>query len=132
MNFRTLFLALVVIAIAALAALNWTTLATPTLVSLGFTVVNAPLGLVMLGLQAQRELADKAEASRFNELRNFLDAQQTRAIGAETDIRNAVLARLDQLERSLAVRIEQSDNATAAYVGELDDRLKRRAMPMAS
>ena len=149
MNFRTLVLLLVVAAIAALAALNWTALATPSLISLGVTSVEAPLGLVMLGLtillgvffiayvlslqgsvlldtrrhtkemQAQRELADKAEASRFTELRAFLAAEHEQ-------IQSQLLARMDALETHLATRAQESDNSTAAYVGQLEQQLRIR------
>ncbi|RZJ47779.1 MAG: LapA family protein [Acidovorax sp.] len=148
-DFRSAVLFLVVLAIAALAFLNWPMLAVPTTVSLGLTTVEAPLGLLMLGLttllaiffvayvlslqgsvlletrrhtkemQVQRELADKAEASRFTELRHFLEIQQGQA-------HTAVLARLDTLEQRLATRVEESDNATAAYVGQLEHQLRTR------
>ena len=95
MKLKTLILLLIVVAIGALGALNWATLSVPTVVSLGVATVQAPLGLIMLGLTvllgafflayvltlqgsvlmetrrhakemaAQRELADRAEASRF-------------------------------------------------------------------
>lgn len=149
MHFRSAVLFLVVLAIAALAFLNWPTLAAPTTVSLGVTTLEAPLGLLMLGLttllviffvayvlslqgsvlletrrhtkemQVQRELADKAEASRFTELRHFLETQHGQA-------HTAVLARLDALEQRLATRVEESDNATAAYVGQLEHQLRTR------
>ena len=117
--------------------------------SLGFASARAPLGLIMLALivalaavfliyivvlqagmmsesrrvakelKAQRELADKAEASRFTELRAFLEAQHSQAHAA-------VLARLDHLEARLAARAEESDNTTAAYVGQLEQQLRSR------
>ena len=144
MNLRTLVLMLVMLAIAALAVLNWPILSAPTAMSLGVTTVQAPLGLIMLGLTvllaviflayvlglhgsvlmetrrhakemaAQRELADRAEASRFTELRSFLDVQH-----------GALLARLDALEARMSARVQESDNTTAAYVGQLEERLHR-------
>lgn len=149
MNFRTLVLLLIVVAIGALAALNWPTLAAPATVSLGVTTVEAPLGLLMLALTAllavffvayvltlqgsvlletrrhskemaaQRELADKAEASRFTELRAFLENQHRTSY-------DALLSRLDVLEAHLSARVQESDNTTAAYVGQLEDQLHRR------
>ena len=134
---RTLLLLVVALLIAALAALNWTALSTNTDVSLGVTTVQAPLGLIMLALtvilaiffvvyvlylqstvlletrrhgrelQAQRELADKAEASRFTELRAYLE---TRMAG---------------MQSMLASRMEQSDNTIAAHIGQLEDRMGR-------
>jgi hypothetical protein len=149
MHFRSAILFLVVLAIAALAVLNWPALATPTSVSLGLVTLEAPLGLLMLGLtallaiffvayvlslqgsvlmetrrhtkemQVQRELADKAEASRFTELRHFLEIQHGQA-------HTALLARMDALEQRLAKRVDESDNATAAYVGQLEHQLRSR------
>src|SRR5690606_24029867 len=52
MQIRTLFFFIILGAIAALAALNWETFNTPTALWLGVTTVQAPLGLVMLGLTA--------------------------------------------------------------------------------
>lgn len=149
MNSRTLVLLLIVAATAGLAVLNWTALSEPSLISLGVTTVDAPLGLIMLGLtvllgvffiayvlslqgsvlldtrrhtkemQAQRELADKAEASRFTELRAFLETQHQQ-------VQDQLIERLDALESRLAVRAQESDNSTAAYVGQLEQQLRPR------
>jgi hypothetical protein len=149
MHLRSIVLLLTVLVIAALAALNWPALAAPSLVSLGVVSFEAPLGLLMLALtallgiffvayvlslqgsvlletrrhtkemQVQRELADKAEASRFTELRTFLETQHSQTHAA-------VLARLDHLEARLATRADESDNTTAAYVGQLEQQLRSR------
>lgn len=149
MHLRTLVLLLIVLAIGALAALNWPTLIAPATVSLGVTTVEAPLGLIMLALTAllgafclayvltlqgsvlmetrrhakemaaQRELADRAEASRFTELRVFLETQHRTG-------HDALLARLDTLEARMSARAQESDNITAAYLGQLEDQLQRR------
>jgi len=52
MYLRTLLLLLVLGAIAAFAAVNWGAFTTPATLSLLFTTVQAPLGLIMLGLAA--------------------------------------------------------------------------------
>ena len=152
MNFRTIHLLLVVAAIAALAALNWYTLSAMTVVSFGVMTLEAPLGLIMLGLtvllaafflfymlslqgsvlmdtrrhtkemQAQRELADKAEASRFTELRAFLEGQNQRSQGE-------LMGRLELLESRVAARVQESGNSTAAYVGQLEDQMRSRSSP---
>lgn len=149
MHLRSIVLLLTVLAIAALAALNWPALAEPSIVSLGLTTIEAPLGLIMLALtallaiffvayvlslqgsvlmetrrhtkemQAQRELADRAEASRFTELRAFLETQHQQAHAA-------VLNRMDVLEAHLAARAQETDNTTAAYVGQLEQQLRDR------
>ena len=50
MNFRTICIAIIVAMIGVLAAFNWTALSTPTVVSLGVTEIQAPLGVLMLAL----------------------------------------------------------------------------------
>ena len=139
----------IIVAIASLAALNWEALSAVSAVSVGLATFDAPLGLLMLGLtsllgvllvayvlslqgsvlletrrhtkemQAQRELADKAEASRFTELRAFMEAQYQQG-------QSSVLSRLDELEARLANRADVSDNSTAAYVGQLEQQLHAR------
>ena len=146
MGVRSAFLFVIVLLIAALAALNWGALSAPSEVWLGFMTVTAPLGLIMLGLtvvlaafflvyvlylhssvlidtkrhtremQVQRDLADKAEASRFTELRLFLEAQENTHMSRNAERHTALIARVEQLENTLA-----------AHVGQLEDRLDRRA-----
>lgn len=161
MGLRTGILLVVVVLIAALAALNWHLLAAPVAMSVGFTQVTAPLGLIMLGLtvllglfflayvlylqttvlmdarrhtkemQTQRDLADKAEASRFTELRNFLEAQENTHMARNGERHAALLARIEQLEGALRQRAEQSDNTLAAHIGQLEDRVDRQRAPAA-
>ncbi len=134
---RALVFFLVLVFIGLFALINWDVFSAVTPLSLGFTTVQAPLGLIMLGLvtflcvlftvwvislqatalmesrrqtrelQVQRDLADKAEASRFTELRTEL------------------VARLDRLQSDARINVEQSGNAIAAQLGELEDRLER-------
>ncbi|KQX87858.1 hypothetical protein [Variovorax sp. Root473] len=159
MGVRSAFLFVIVLLIAGLAALNWGTLSAPTDVSLGFMSVSAPLGLIMLGLtavlaafflvyvlylhssvlletkrhtkemQTQRDLADKAEASRFTELRNFLEAQEKQHMSHNADRHAALLARMEQLESAVKLRSDQTDNTVAAHIGQLEDRIERRPLP---
>ena len=70
-------------------------------------------------MQAQRELADKAEASRFTELRTFLEGQNQRSQGE-------LMGRLELLESRVASRVQESDNSTAAYVGQLEQQMRTR------
>lgn len=145
MKILTLFLLIVVVATAAFAALNWSAVVMPATLSLGVTFVQAPLGLVMLGLlafltslllvfmaysktsvffkerryaremQTTRELAEQAEASRFTELREFLDVELKKQAGLEAESTAVLLARLDRLERDLRSAVEQSGKMPAAY-----------------
>lgn len=157
MGLRTGVLLVVVLLIAALAALNWGLLVTPTAMSIGFMQVTAPFALIMLGLtallgiffvayvvylqssilmetrrhtkemQAQRDLADKAEASRFTELRNFLETQENAHMARNAERHAALLARVEQLETAIRLRSDQSDNTLAAHIGQLEDRFDRRS-----
>lgn len=155
MKIRTLFLLLLFAVITAFAALNWSAFMAPTTLSLGVAEVQAPIGLVMLGLlvfllalflvfvlylqtsvlldarrnarelQASRELADQAEASRFTELRGVLEVALKRQAERDAESMATVLARLDQLDRDLRSMVEQSENTLSACIGELEDRLER-------
>jgi hypothetical protein len=161
MKLQSLVLLLIFAAIAAFAALNWGVLLSPAELSLGFTTVQMPLGLLMLGLlvfitalflvfvvylqgsvllearrhsrelQTNRQLADSAEASRFTELRAFLEAESARQSGLNGESQGAVLARIDRLEQDVRSLIEQSGNTLAAYIGELEDRLEKVPTPPA-
>ncbi len=155
MRTRTLFLILAILAVAAFAALNVDEFTRTSVLNLGFTTTQMPLGLVMLlllvvtlmiflahtlymqstnlletrkyarQLSAQRELADRAEASRFTELRNYLDIQTAATLNREAANAAVLAERLNRTQAALLLRIEQSDGATAAYMGQLEDRVER-------
>ena len=155
MKLSTLLLLLVLTAIAAFAALNWNVFITPTELSLGFTTTQIPLGLLMLGLlvfvtalfllfvlylqtsalletrrqsrelKASRELADQAEASRFSELRDVIEAEFLKLKNQHAASQSEEMARSEQLEKNLRSATEQSGNTLAAYIGELEDRLEK-------
>jgi uncharacterized integral membrane protein len=159
MKLFTLLLLLILTAIAGFAVLNWNIFITPTQLSLGFTTTQIPLGLVMLGLlafltalflvfllyretsallearrhsrelQASRELAEQAEASRFTELRNFLEAEILKLTNLHTESESKAVAKIEQVENNLRVTIEQAGNTLAAYIGELEDRLEKTKNP---
>lgn len=149
MKARTALLVLIVAVLGYLAFFNFPTLAQNTQMSLGFTEFEGPLGLIMLGLttlmaviflayviamqgtwllearahnkelQAQRELADKAEISRFTDLRNVLEEKQQQ-------LEQRLLERMDTLESHLKARAEESDNVHAAYIGQLEEQLRNK------
>src|SRR5690606_23508984 len=75
-------------------------------------------------MAAQRELADKAEASRFTELRIAIE-------NLHKEEERRLLDRIDTLEAHLQARALESDNSTAAYVGQLEQQLRssRHAAP---
>jgi hypothetical protein len=139
-----LFLVVLVVALAFSIA-NWGVIMAPTDLSLLVATVRAPLGLLLLGLvllvtvlflgflvylqttvliesrrqarelDAQRQLADQAEASRFTDLRGFVEQEL-----------KGVVARIDRSEQELKGAVERTGNTLSAYIGELEDRLERR------
>lgn len=160
MQIRTLLFVIILGAIAALAALNWETFNMPTDLWLGVATVQAPLGVVMLALtallsafflalliqlqshsllesrrhtkelQLQRERADQAEASRFTELRQYVELEM-RAIDKQSlELRGTLLDRIERLDTGVTTAIEQSSNTVAAHIGELEDRLERGSSGM--
>jgi Na+-transporting methylmalonyl-CoA/oxaloacetate decarboxylase gamma subunit len=155
MYLRTLLIIVVIGLLAVFALLNWSVFLAQTTLSVGFTTVEAPLGLILLSvtgvltllfliyvvylqssalvesrrfsreLQAQREIADHAEASRFNQLQSFLTAEIGQLAQQTLESKTATLAKLDEVERDLRTAIEQSANTLAAYLGEIEDRFDR-------
>ena len=155
MYLRTLLIVVVLGIVTIFTFLNWSAFLSPTTLSVGFTAFEAPLGLILLGitgvltllflifvvygqtsalmesrrysreLQTQREIADNAEASRFNQLNSFLEGELRQLATGNTETKTAILLRLDELERGLRSTIEQSANTLAAHIGEFEDRFER-------
>jgi uncharacterized integral membrane protein len=120
--------------LALFAAMNWAALTAPTSLRFVGVNVDAPLGLILVvtaiafallsfvygavqrtatllemrrqaqALEAQRRLAENAEASRLKELRDEMQRE------------------FAELRRT----IEESANGLAAAIGELEDRLDKR------
>jgi hypothetical protein len=155
MYLRTLLIIVLLGALVLFAAVNWNAFTTPTTLSVIFTTFEAPLGLILLALigaftvlfliylvywqsaalvegrrhsremQNFKELAENAEASRFSQLRSWLEQERREIVTQSGESRGAILARLDEIERELRATIEQSSNTIAAYIGEVDDRIER-------
>jgi uncharacterized integral membrane protein len=155
MYLRTLLILVAILAIGVFASVNWSAFTAPTTLSLIVATVEAPLGLILLGfiviltllflvyliylqssvllewrrhareLEGQRELAEEAEASRFNQLRSFLEVEVRELAKQLEEMRSVMAARLDQLDRELRSVVEQSGNTLAAYIGELEDRIEQ-------
>ena len=148
MKTRTLFLLAVLTSLAAFAALNWDAFIAPSRLSVGVASVQAPLGLIMLGLvvllavlflafvlywqttvlldarrhakdlRSNRELADRAEASRFTELHVFL-ATELRKLSLRDEAAQAVmLHRIEQAERELRAAVQRTENTLAEQIAQ--------------
>ena len=156
MRFRTILMILAILLVAGFVALNVDEFTRVSVLSLGFTTIQLPLGLVMLALvvatlvifltsalytqskyalearthtrelNTQRELADKAEASRFTELRAYLEEQTLAEQRRESALGTVLADRFSQQQQVLLARMEQTDNTLAAYMGQLEDRLMNR------
>jgi hypothetical protein len=157
MYLRTVLIVFVLTLLAFFVAMNWNAFMAQTTLSVGFTTVEAPLGLILIGitgiltllfliylvywqssalietrrhtreLQSQRELADRAEESRFERLRSAMETRLSELEKQSTESKAAVLAKLDDIERDMRSAVEQSGNTLAAYIGEIEDRLERSA-----
>ena len=155
MYLRTVIIVLVLGLLGIFAIFNWSAFLSPTTLTVGFATVEAPLGLILLGivglitvlfliylvflqsttllesrrqareLQNQREIADRAEESRFEQLRSAMESRLRDLENQAKESKTALLARLDDLERDLRSAVEQSGNTLAAYIGEIEDRLER-------
>ncbi len=144
---------LIVLGVFTLA--NWGALITPTALSFVIFKLEAPLGLILLGvififvvlftayvlilrtsmlvdarryaraLEAQQQLAEKAEASRLSDLRSQLDSEFTQLQEAIAQSRTDLSTRVEGMEQSLRNSIEETSRSLSAYVGEVEDKLDR-------
>jgi len=144
MRLRTIAAILVCLLVALFVAINWSAFITPTTLSVLFASVEAPLGIVMLGvlvmfalavaaymavwqsrtlldlrrhtkaLHEQRALADQAEASRFTELRDMIHAEIERLV-----------AQMVTNQSAIEKEVREQSNSIAAAIAEIGDRLRR-------
>ncbi len=151
----SLILILACVLLAAFASLNWVAIAAPSALSLGFAEVSAPLGMVLLIFTAaicglfiiyivllqagvilearrltkevkeQRVLADKAEASRFTELRTMLEGELRRIEAQGAATHREFGARLEESGRGLQDKLAETTGTLSAYLGEIEDKLDR-------
>ena len=158
MRARLIFIVVAIVLLAAFSALNWSEITRTAPLSFGVITSQAPMGLILLvvlgltlavflissatqearylmehrrhakALEAQRVLADTAEASRFTDLRQYLDThlrenRQREAI-ADTEFEKAMV----QSQRELRTELEQMNRTLAAAPGEVDSRLGKAAV----
>ena len=153
MRLRSALLLVILVGVGMFAALNWSVFTAPTPLSLGLWSVQGPLGLILLGLitaltllyvlllawiegeallearraarelVVQRQLAESAETSRFEELRRLLEDELEALRTAAPAAARLVIERLEGTETALRADIERAGNTLAAYIGELEERL---------
>ena len=155
MKTRSLLLVLLIVLVATFVALNFEEILRPTPLNLGLSTVQAPMGLVLVGLLAavllsfllallyfqtahvmevrrinrdvaeQRQLADKAEASRFTALRDYLQTELQAIAVRDTEAQDKLHQKLEQVQKNLTTVMEQTGNGLHASIGELEDRLEK-------
>jgi len=155
MRARLLFTVVAIALIAGFAALNWTEFMRTTPLNFGLFLVDAPLAAIMLGLltlgllafligsaaqhshmltmerrylkdlQAQRELADKAEASRFTELRQHLDTHLGESRQREAIVSTEYEKSMMQSQRDLRAQLELMNRTLDARLAALEGRFDR-------
>jgi uncharacterized integral membrane protein len=156
MRARLVFIVLALILVAGFAMLNWSEFGRPTPLNFGIAAITMPLGVLMLGvfgivlavflvssavqesryllehrrhtraLQEQRDLAEKAEASRYTDLRQHFDTQLRESRQRETIAATEFERTLMQSQRELRTQIEQLQNLVATRLTDLELRLGPR------
>ena len=156
MRARVLVLVLAIVLVAGFAVLNWPEFERATTLNLGFVQTTASLPLILLSalgisllaflaasavqttrylvdsrnhareLERQRELADRAEASRFTDLRQHLDLQlrelrQRDAIAA-TELEKSMV----NSQRELRNQLDAMNRLLTARLSEIENRLDAR------
>jgi hypothetical protein len=155
MRARLVLLIVAILLVAGFAALNWAEFTRATPLNFGLFQMDGSLGVILLGLlglgllmflissatlrsrmlitehrytrdlQAQRDLADKAEASRFTELRQHLDnhfrESRQRESLASTEFEKSMM----QSQRELRAELEQIHHALVSRLGDLENRIER-------
>jgi biopolymer transport protein ExbB/TolQ len=157
MRARLVLLIVAILLVAGFAALNWPEITRSTPLNFGLFQMDGALGAILLAalavsllvflissaalrsrmlitenrytrdLQTQRDLADKAEASRFTELRQHLDShfretRQREALAA-TEFEKSMM----QSQRELRAQLEQLHHALVSRLGDLESRVERAA-----
>ena len=150
---RLTILLVAILLVAGFAGLNWSEFLRPTPLSFGLFVMDAPLGLILLSvltvtlvaflissihmqtvnlldsrqhskeLHAQRELADKAEASRFTDLRQHLDAQMREIHQRETIAASELEKAVAAGQRELRTQLELMNRTLATRLAEIESRI---------
>ncbi|MCU0957673.1 MAG: hypothetical protein MUF55_10225 [Hydrogenophaga sp.] len=156
MSMRAIVLVVALLVVAGFVALNLDEVFRPTTLNLALTEVQAPVGLVLLGMLGmlvvlflllmvyaqtthlmevrrisrdaaeQRQLADKAEASRFTELKDYLRNELSRLEERQQAQATALGQQIERAQAEMAHLLEQTGNSLSASLGEMEDRMERQ------
>lgn len=156
MRARLIFIVIAMALVAGFAALNWSEFNRTSPLSFGLVITEAAIGMVMLialgvtliawllssamqesrymldshrhakALQAQRDLADKAETSRFTDLRQQLDTHLRENRQREAIVATEFEKSMIQSNRELRNQLEQMGRTLTTRLGELESRIDAR------
>ena len=156
MRARMLLLVLAILLVAGFAAQNWAEITRPSNLNFGVVEASAPLGLILLTLlgltllvflataatmrsrslvetrqhakemHVQRELAEKAEASRFTDLRGMLEHHLSEERKRETVVQTEMDRTMAQHQRELRNQLEQMYHLLTSRLTEIERRIDSR------
>lgn len=156
MRARLLFMVLVILLVGGFAAQNWPEFLRTSPLLFGVVVEESSLGLIMLAalgltllvflvssamqdsrlwiessrhtrsLQAQRDLAEKAEVSRLADLRQQLDAHLKENRQREAILSTEFEKAMVQNQRELRNQLDQMNRMLEARLGEIESRMESR------
>jgi uncharacterized integral membrane protein len=151
MNFIGIVILLALFLLAVFILANWAVLSASSTLSFIVFDIEGPLGVILLGamlvlvalfvvyaltlktgmlmesrrhnqeLEAQRKLAETAEASRLSDLRAQIEREFTQL----HDAIGAVDGRMDSHEQTMKQSLNEAANGLAALVAEMDDKIDR-------
>lgn len=159
MTLRAALVLVIFSLIFAFVGLNWSEFVTPTHLSTGFGIIEAPVGLIMLGvlivvvaifvvyilylhatelmrtrrqmkeMEVQKKLADQTEASRITDLHEFVANQFKEQHLLDAHAMAAMIARLEAHMEGARKLVEESGRSLSAHLGEIEDRLDKLLPP---
>ena len=155
MHFRTVFLLLLFVLCSVFLVVNWEGVMADVTVNLLYTEIQSPLGLILLLgpglviliclvygfvqqaalsmelcrvnklLQQARDLAQKAEQSRYVELKSEMQKQILVLQHQSASRHSSLMAAVNGLPSAVEARAHETVNSLSARVGEVEDRLTK-------
>ncbi len=157
MNLRNLTVLIILLLVALFAGLNWSLITAPSEINLLFTRISAPLGMILLGVVAllsllyfifiavietgalleirryarqveqARKLADQAEASRFKELKGYLEEHLGALAEGQSGLKEHVGRTVTEAKNELALEhdtLKSQHSEISGRVEQASEQLK--------
>ena len=155
MHLRSVFLLLLFVLCSVFLIVNWEGVMAEVNVNLLWTEIQAALGLILLmgpgllilicliygfvqqaglsmelrrvnkQLQQARDLAQKAELSRFTELKSEMQKQITELQNQSASRHSSLMAAVNGVQAAVDESAQETVNSLSASVGEVEDRLSQ-------